>query len=88
MIALDKAQTGDKGEIEVHGRMIRFKASWRVHSFNEPFVWDATAQDAETGIRVEVKHQDTDKDANQLAVRKLCNELRSRGILQDVHDEL
>ena len=70
------------------GRTIRFKAKWRVHSFNELIVWDATALDVETGIKVEVKHKDTDKYANQLAVQKLCKELKARGILQDVHDEL
>ena len=86
MSALDDAQTGEKGEIVESGRTIRYKAKWRVHSFNEPIVWDATAQDVETGIRVEVKHQDTDKDANRLAVRKLCKELQSKGIL--LHDKL
>ena len=90
MTALDEAQSGEKGELVVYGRTIRFKAKWRIHSFNEPIVWDATAQDVETGIRVEVKHQDSDKYANQLAVRKLYEELISRGILhvQDVHEEL
>ena len=83
---LDQAQSGEKGEIVAFGRKIRFKAKWRVHSFNEPIVWDATAQDVETGIRVEVKHQDTDKYANQLAVQKLCKELKSRGI--PLHGEL
>ena len=86
LTALDQAQSGEKGEIVVFGRKIRFKAKWRVHSFNEPIVWDATAQDVETGIRVEVKHQDTDKYANQLAVQKLCKELKSIGIT--LHDEL
>ena len=88
MTALDDAQSGEKGEFVVYGRTIRFKAKWLVHSFNEPLVWDATAQDVETGIKVEVKHQDTDKYANQLAVQNLCKELRSRGILQHVHEEL
>ena len=88
LTALDEAQSGQKGEIVAFGRTIRFKAKRRIHSFDEPIVWDAKAQDVETGIRVEVKHQDTDKYANQLAVRKLCKELKSRGILQDVHDEL
>lgn len=85
LTALDETQSGQKGEIIVFGRTIHFKAKWRIHSFNEPIVWDATAQDVETGVRVEVKHQDTDKYANQLAVQKLCKELKSRGIL---HDEL
>ena len=88
LTALDKAQSGQKGEIVVFGRTIRFKAKWRVHSIREPMVWDATALDVETGIEVKVKHKDTDKYANQLAVQKLCKELKSRGILQDVHDEL
>ena len=85
LTTLDEAQSGQKGEIVVFGRTIRFKAKWRIFSLNEPIVWDATAQDVETGVRAEVKHQDTDKYANQLAVQKLCKELKSRGIL---HDEL
>ena len=88
LTALDEAQSGQKGEIVVLGRTIRFKAKWRIHSLMEPKVWDAKAVDVETGIKVEVKHQDTDKYANQLAVQKLCKELKSRGMLQDVHDEL
>ena len=87
MTALDEAQSGEKGELVVYGRTIRFKAKWCVHSLNEPIVWDATAQDVQTGIRIEVKHQDSDKYANQLAVRKLCEELMSRGILH-IHEEL
>ena len=87
-IALDKTLTGESGEITVHDRRIKFKAKWRVHSFDEPIVWDATAQDMETGIRVEAKHYDTDRDANLFAVRKLCEALKDKGILHDVHDEL
>ena len=88
LTALDKAQSGQKGEIVVFGRTIHFEAKWRIHSIREPIVWDATALDVETGIEIEVKHKDTDKYANQLAVRKLCEELKSRGILRDMHDEL
>ena len=88
LVGLEAAQSGEKGEFVANGRTIRFKAKWRVHSFDEPLVWDATAQDVETGIRVEVKHQDSDKYANQLAVRKLYQELISRGVLRDVHEEL
>ena len=83
VIALDKVLTGESGEIDVYGRHIKFKAKWRIHSFDEPIVWDATAQDMETGIRVEAKHSDTDKDANTFAVKKLCEALRERGILHD-----
>ena len=83
MTALDAALTGENGEIVESGRRIRYKAKWRVHSFNEPVVWDATAQDVETGIKVEVSRQDSDNTANRLAIRKLCEELQSRGILHD-----
>ena len=42
----------------------------------------------ETDIRVKAKHYDTDRDANVFAIRKLCDALKDKGILQDVHDEL
>lgn len=87
LLAFDRAFTGQTGEISIHGRRIRFKAKWRVHSFKEPLVWDATAQDMETGIRVEVKRYDSDRDANQFAIRKLCTELRNKGILHDALDQ-
>ena len=82
VIALDKVLTGESGEISVYGRRIKFKAKWRVHSFDEPIVWDATAQDMETGIRVEAKHSDTDKDANRFAIKKLCEALREQPMSQ------
>ena len=86
LLAFDRAFTGQTGEIDIHGRRIKFKAKWRVHSFKEPLVWDATAQDMETGIRVEVTRYDSDRDANQSAIRKLCTELRNKGILHDALD--
>lgn len=81
LLAFDNAFTGNSGEINIYGRRIKFKARWRVHSFEEPIVWDATAQDMESGITVRVKHYNTDKDANKFAVEKLCKELKSKGIL-------
>ena len=81
LLAFDKAFTGKSGEINIYGRRIKFKAKWRFHSFKEPIVWDATAQDVESGIKVEDKHHDTDRDANKFAVEKLCKELKSKGIL-------
>ncbi len=79
LTAFDEAQAGEEGEIVASGRRIHFKAKWRFHSQMEPLVWDATAQDEETGIRVKVKHQDTDKYANRLAIQKLLEELKSKG---------
>lgn len=84
-MAFDKVMTGESGEINVHGRRIHFKAKWRIHSFDEPFVWDATAQDLDSGIRVKVNHYYTDRDANQAAIKKLCTELKTEGILHDAH---
>ena len=81
LLAFDNAFTGNSGEINIYGRRIKFKAKWRFHSFKEPIVWDATAQDMETGIAVEERHHDTDKDANKFAIKKLCEELKSKGIL-------
>ena len=81
LLAFDKAFTGKSGEINIYGRRIKFKAKWRFHSFKEPIVWDATAQDMESGIKVEEKHHDTDRDASKFAVEKLCKELKSKGIL-------
>ena len=72
---------GQQGETTECGRTIRFRAKWRVHSVFEPKVWDATAQDVETGIKVKVSHKDTDEIANRLAIQELCKELKSRGIV-------
>ncbi len=57
------------------------KAKWRIHSLDEPLVWDATAQDMETGIRVKINRQHTDTHANRLAVQKLLEELKLQGKL-------
>ena len=84
-MAFDKAMTGESGEITVHDRRIHFKAKWRIHSFDEPLVWDATAQDLDSGIRAKVKHYYTDTAANQAAIKKLCTELKAEGILHDAH---
>ena len=69
LLAFDKAFTGKSGEINIYDRRIKFIEKWRVHSFKEPIVWDATAQDVESGIKVEEKHHDTDKDAINLQSR-------------------
>ncbi len=81
LTAFDKAITGEEGEIVESRRRIHFKAKWRIHSLDEPLVWDATAQDMETGIKVKVNRQHTDTHANRLAVQKLLEELKLQGKL-------
>lgn len=81
MLSLDSALTGEAGEVIISGRRISYKAKWRVHSFNEPLVWDAMAQDMQTGMKVEVSRQSTDTYANKLAIQKLCEKLQSEGLL-------
>jgi nucleoside phosphorylase len=72
---------GQKGEVEVEGRRVSYKATWRIHSFNEPLVWDSVAQDMETGIKADVSRQYSDKEANKLAIKKLFENMRSEGVL-------
>ena len=86
VIALDKTLMGESGEITVHDRRIKFKAKClsmsRLSGMLKLRIY------METGIRVKAKHYDTDRDANVFAIRKLCDALKDKGILHDVHDEL
>ena len=56
--------------------------SGRVHSLKEPWVYDATAKDVETGVYAKKKHFDTSDEAIHEAIEELLKKLKERKILQ------
>ena len=66
-----------------NGRMIEYSVSGRVHSFEEPWVYDASAKDVESSVFVKVKHFDTADEAIFKAMEKLVKTLKEKKILQD-----
>ena len=63
--------------------MIEYSVSGRVHSFDEPWVYDGTAKDVETGIFAKKKHFEHADEAINAAIEELIKKLRERKILQD-----
>lgn len=70
------------GRKEYNGRTIEYSVSGRVHSFKEPWVYDATAKDVETGVFVKKKHFETADEAVYEAIEELVKQLKERKILQ------
>lgn len=56
--------------------------SGRVYSLKEPWVYDATAKDVETGVYAKKKHFDTSDEAIHEAIQELLKKLKERKILQ------
>lgn len=75
--------TGDSGQISYKGREIHYTSRGRVHSLQEPWVFDATAWDLESGITIEARHYPRSQDAAYDAVKKLKEELRIKGLLSE-----
>ena len=67
---------------EYNGRTIEYSVSGRVHSFKEPWVYDATAKDVDTGVFVKKKHFETADEAVYEAIEELVKQLKERKILQ------
>jgi hypothetical protein len=65
-----------------NGRTIKYSVSGRFHSIREPWVYDATATDVESGVFVKKKHFDHEDEAIFAAIEKLMKELKERNILQ------
>ncbi len=57
--------------------------SGRIHSFEEPWVYDATATDVDSGVFVKKKHFDTADEAIYEAIEELVKKLKERKLLQD-----
>lgn len=70
-------------QVNFKGRTIAYRAHGRVHSFDEPWVYDATAWDIESRIKAKVKHYEESEEAIQDAVKEVIKKLEAQGILQD-----
>ena len=66
-----------------NGRTIEYSVSGRIHSFKEPWVYDATASDVATGETVEKKHFKTADRAINGAVEELVTKLKERQLMKD-----
>ncbi|XP_068727689.1 death domain-containing ATP nucleosidase-like [Montipora capricornis] len=74
---------GAPGQVNFRGRTIGYRALGRIHSLDEPWVYDATAWDIESGIKAKVKHYKESEEAIQDAVKEVITKLTAQGILQD-----
>lgn len=70
-------------KISYKGREIHYTSRGRVHSLQEPWVFDATAWDLESGITIEARHYPRSQDAAYDAVKKLKEKLRIKGLLSE-----
>ena len=70
-------------QLTYEGRVIHFASRGRIHSWKDPWVYDATARDLQSGIEVEANHYNTSQEAIDHAVQKLINKLRNEGFLAE-----
>ena len=66
-----------------NGRTIEYSVSGRVHSFKEPWVFDATATDVAANVTVEKKHFKTADRAINGAIEELVKRLKERKLIQE-----
>ncbi|XP_029213670.1 anti-lipopolysaccharide factor-like [Acropora muricata] len=71
--------SGESGEMNYQGRMIKYKAEGRVHKFK--WVYDGRAWDVASGISVKAKHYQSKHGAIEHAVKKLIDKLKAQGIV-------
>ena len=64
------------------GRVINYSAKGRVHSWRDPWVYDATAQDVQSGISAEARHYDTSQEAIHHAVQNSKTNCEMKALLQ------
>ncbi|XP_077990174.1 uncharacterized protein LOC144444572 [Glandiceps talaboti] len=72
---------GSKGQIKLNERDIMYAAKGRIHSFREPWVYDAWAIDIGSQHKVRVNHFDDEDEAIKEAITKLVADLKSKGLL-------
>lgn len=70
-------------QVNFKGRTIGYRALGRIHSLDEPWVYDATAWDIESRIKAKVKHYIEREEAIQDAVKEVITKLTAQGLLQD-----
>lgn len=75
-------------QITVRGRTIKYSAKGRVHSIKEPWVYDGTAWDVESGISEKAKHYKSKQGAIEHATLKLLERLKKDGILKEIRSDL
>ena len=64
-------------------RTIIYVAKGRVHSLDEPWVYDGTAWDIESGITAKVEHYEQSEDAVKDAVSEVMKKLSEEGRIKD-----
>ena len=62
-------------------RQIHSTASGRVHSFKDPWVWDGTARDEQSGLEKISKHRKSKNGAKEAAKMELRKALQEQGII-------
>lgn len=65
------------------GRAIQCSSRGRIHSLQEPWVFDGKAWDPESGISVEAHHYLTSDEAEKHAVQKLKDKLKREGLITE-----
>lgn len=70
-------------QVNFKGRTIGYRVLRRIHSLDEPLVYDATAWDIESRIKAKVKHYIEREEAIQDAVKEVITKLTAQGLLQD-----
>ncbi|XP_068691958.1 anti-lipopolysaccharide factor-like [Montipora foliosa] len=73
-----QAVTGESGQLNYQGHVISYKAEGRIHKLK--WVYDGTAWDVGSGTSVKAKHYKSKQGAIEHAVKKLIDELKTRGI--------
>lgn len=74
---------GPPGQVNYKGRTISYRAQGRIHSLDEPWVYDGTAWDIQSGIKAKVKHYEQSGDAVKDAVVEVIKKLKEQGIIKD-----
>ncbi|CAB3984239.1 5 -methylthioadenosine S-adenosylhomocysteine nucleosidase-like isoform X16 [Paramuricea clavata] len=64
-----------------NGRTIKYSASGRIHSFDEPWVYDGTATDIASRFSVKENHFETADQAIYAAIQELFKQLKEKKII-------
>ena len=70
-------------QVNYRDRTISYRGKGRVHSPDEPRIYDSTAWDIDSGIKGKVKHYKQSEDALKDAVSEVIRKLREQGIVKD-----
>lgn len=70
-------------QLRYKGRDIGYSTHGRIHSWQEPWVYDGRAWDLKSGISAEARHYNSSDEAIQHAVQKLKDKLNSEGLITE-----